>query len=238
MITDFSRALGQLLDPASRSTFFKALAVTIACYVLLWIIAGFGLSALTDDISTASPEGWFWRQIFAALEVLADIAWVGALIVVSFLVFPGAISAILPIFLEPVCAAVERRYYPDLPAPRPQPWQEMVVDALRLALVTIAVNLVLLPLYLIPVINIFVFYIINGYLLGREYFELVGVRRLVSREVQGLRRRYRNRVFIAGVVIALLLTIPLVNLFMPIVAAAFMLHRFEGLRRKGATQGA
>ena len=57
MITDFSRALGQLLDPASRSTFFKALAVTVACYVLLWVIAGFGLSALTDDISTASPEG-------------------------------------------------------------------------------------------------------------------------------------------------------------------------------------
>jgi uncharacterized protein involved in cysteine biosynthesis len=36
-------------------------------------------------------------------------------------------------------------------------------------------------------------------------------------------------------VIAFLLTLPLLNLLMPIVATGFMLHVFEGLRRRDAT---
>ena len=94
------------------------------------------------------------------------------------------------------------------------------------------------PLYLLllflPPFNLFVFYLLNGYLLGREYFEIVAVRRLDMATAKRLRRTYRGRVFMAGVVIALLLTVPLVNLITPIVATAFMLHVFEGLRRREA----
>jgi len=45
-----------------------------------------------------------------------------------------------------------------------------------------------------------------------------------------LRRTRRARVFLAGVVVAFLLTIPLVNLITPIIATAFMLHIYEGMR--------
>ena len=70
----------------------------------------------------------------------------------------------------------------------------------------------------------------NGYLLGREYFELVAVRRLAPRKQGVLRRQARGRVLLSGVVIAILLTIPLVNIVVPVVAAAFMVHVFHGLR--------
>ena len=99
-----------------------------------------------------------------------------------------------------------------------------------------------LPLYLlllfVPPFNLIVFYALNGYLLGREYFEIVGVRRLDDAETRTLRRRHRGRAFMAGVVIAILLTVPLVNLFTPVVATAFMLHVFERLRRRAASVGA
>jgi uncharacterized protein involved in cysteine biosynthesis len=75
-----------------------------------------------------------------------------------------------------------------------------------------------------------VFFTLNGYLLGREYFELVAQRRMTAVEAKALRRTRRARVFLAGVVVAFLLTIPLVNLITPIIATAFMLHIYEGMR--------
>ena len=80
-----------------------------------------------------------------------------------------------------------------------------------------------------------VFYALNGYLLGREYFEFAAVRRLDPKNGRTLRRRYRIRVFVCGIAIAVLMTIPFVNWLMPVVAAAYMVHVFEGVRtRPGA----
>lgn len=69
-----------------------------------------------------------------------------------------------------------------------------------------------------------VFYGVNAYLLGREYFEMVALRRLDPRSAQRLRQVYRLRFFIAGLVIAGLLTLPVVNFVAPLLAAAFMVH--------------
>ncbi len=85
-----------------------------------------------------------------------------------------------------------------------------------------------------PPLNLFVFYGLNGYLLGREYFELVAARRFDMAGVRRLRRAYRGRLLLAGAVIAFLLTVPIVNLVTPVVATGFMLHVFERLRRREA----
>ena len=47
-------------------------------------------------------------------------------------------------------------------------------------------------------------------------------------------RRNRNRLSVAGAVIAVMLGIPLVNLLAPIVATGFMVHLFADMRRRGA----
>jgi uncharacterized protein involved in cysteine biosynthesis len=79
-----------------------------------------------------------------------------------------------------------------------------------------------------------VFYGLNGYLLGREYFETVALRRLDPKRASELRRREKWRVFLAGVIITLLLTVPFLNLIAPVIATAFMLHLFESVRRAAA----
>ena len=110
-----------------------------------------------------------------------------------------------------------------------------MLEAIRVGVsfvvVSLFLNLLALPLYLIPGVNAFVFYLLNGYLLGREYFELVAQRRMEPAEMTALRRRGRLRWIMAGVVIAVLFTIPIVNLAVPILATAFMVHLFEGARR-------
>ena len=87
----------------------------------------------------------------------------------------------------------------------------------------------LITIVLIPLIP-FVFYALNGYLLGREYFEFAAVRRLEPATGRALRRRYKIRIFLCGIAIAMLMTVPFVNWLMPVVAAAYMMHVFEGVR--------
>ena len=77
------------------------------------------------------------------------------------------------------------------------------------------------------------FYLVNGYLLGREYFEMVGVRRLPVADVTSLRKAHSLSVLMTGIAIAFLLTIPVVNLLMPVVATAAMVHLFEKWRPQG-----
>jgi CysZ protein len=90
--------------------------------------------------------------------------------------------------------------------------------------VLILVNLIALPFYLLPGINLALFWIVNGYLLGREYFELVALRHLDVAAARALRRRHALRIFIAGIVIAAFATVPFLNLLSPLFATAFMVH--------------
>ena len=110
------------------------------------------------------------------------------------------------------------------PPPTPLSWWQSLAAALKFTITLIAVNLIALPLYLVPVLSVIVFYGANAYLLGREYFELVALRRLDPRTARGLWRSQRWRFFIAGLLMTALLTIPVVNLVASLLAAAFMVH--------------
>jgi len=235
MFAALAKSFAQLGDPAFRRVLALSLGASAALFVVLWALAWLGLGWLAEDlaawIATQGSDG-FWvdlaEWIFGAISVLA-------VLVTSLMLFPAVVGAVMSLLLDEVAGAVERRHYPDLPPPRAQPLGEALLGALRFAAVTIALNGLALPLYLlllfVPPLNLFVFYLLNGYLLGREYFELVAARRTDLAGVRQLHRAHRGRVLLAGVVIAFLLTIPLVNLVTPLVATAFMVHVFEGLRR-------
>lgn len=221
MIAAFFKALNQLPDPAFR----RVVLMTLLWSILLF--AGLIAGAWWLLNSTQLFE-WGW------LDSIID--WLGgaAAVIAAFVLFPGAALIIISFMLEPVARAVEKKHFPDLETPRNQSVTEAVMIGLRYGAIAIVLNLILLPLYIIPILNIFIFGALNGYLLGREYFELVAQRRLDVPSMKAMWRRHRSRWCIAGLVITLMLSIPLVNWFMPVVAVAFMLHMFEGMRRRGA----
>jgi len=236
MFKALSRAFSQSFDPAFRRVFNRSLLFSAVTFVAVWLAswlaldwAGEGLVAWVRDWA---GEG-FWTD---ALAWLVDIAAIGAIAVASFFLFPAVMVSIMAMLLDDIAEAVERRYYPELPPARPQPLAEAILGNLIFVAITLILNLLVLPLYLvliwIPPLNLLLFYLLNGYLLGREYFELVAVRRLDLPAAKRLRRESRGRVIVAGAVITFLLTIPLVNLVTPIIATAFMLHIFEDLRRQ------
>ena len=218
MFSVFGKGISQLSDRRTRKVLWLSIAAAMAVIAVLWT----GIGALLT--ATALFEiGW--------LETAVDLLGGLATLVLTWFLFPGVVSAVIGLFLEDIAAAVEARYYPALPAASGLPLAAAVKTTLSYLSVLIVINIVLLPFLLIPPVFPFVFYAANGYLLSREYFELVALRRIGPDEARTLRKAHRGRLFLAGVVIAMLLTVPVVNLLAPVVATAAMVHLFEDWRR-------
>ncbi len=221
MIRALVLSFGQLGDRRIRR---------VVLYVLLTTLA----------ISAVLIGGVSWA--LAALE-LAGIGWLDTIIsvlgglaaaFVAWMLFPVLAAELVYVFLDQVADAVEARHYPHLPKARPASLWRYTVAGIRLGLLMALFNLLLLPIAFIPGVNIihpFLYYGINGALLGREYMEVVGPRRINFKATRALRRRHRLKVFVSGVIIALLFTIPVLNLIAPVIATAFMVHLYHGMTR-------
>ena len=135
--------------------------------------------------------------------------------------------ALSSLFLDRVVDVTEERHYPALPPARSIPVAEAAGAAARLLGASLLLNILALPVYFVPLLNLPVWLLINGFLIGREYAELIGLRRVDRRTLEVLRGQQRAMFWLSGAVIALLLALPLVNLVAPIVGAAFMTHRFH-----------
>jgi CysZ protein len=213
-------SIRQLFDPAIRRVLVRCVLLALLTFVLLVAGVGLGLSVL-------DPTGLAWLD-----GTLAVLGWLGA-VVLAWLLFPIVIAVGLGLFADEVILAVERRHYPDLPPAPGMGFAQSSWGAIRFAAVALALNLLVLPLYLVPGASAILYLALNGYLLGREYFEQVAQRRLDWRTAAQLRRAARARLWWAGVWIAALLTLPVLNLIAPVIATCFMVHLFEGLCRRG-----
>ncbi len=225
MIRALLLAFGQLSDPRARRVVWIGVLSAALAYALL---AGVVWWALFHTPLT----GYGW--VDGAIDLLGGLV----VLLLAWLLFPATVGMVSSFFLDEVVDRVEARHYPFLPPPRHSGWVTEMGTALRFLALVLAVNIVALPLYLAaPGLNLMVFYTINGYLLGREYFELVANRRMDRREARALRRAHPLKPFSAGVIIAFLSSIPFVNLLVPVLASAFMVHVFQSmtgpLRRAG-----
>lgn len=214
MLTAFARALAQLGDPAFRRPLILGLSGAIAVFAALWAALWLVLTRTAVFEST-------WLD--GTLDALGGLA----AIVLTFLLYPAVAAGVMALFLESAVAAVERRHYPLLPPPRRAGVAEQAWVALRLTGAALLFNLLALPLYLVPGVNLVVFYGLNGYILGREYFEMVALRRLDPVATRRLRGDRRLSVLVVGVVIALISTLPVINIAAPLLAVAAMTHRVQ-----------
>ena len=225
----FLRALGQLGDRRFRRVVFLgallALALLFAAY-----------AAFLQLVWWLSPDSIELPVIGPVTGVETLLGWASLLfmIVLSvFLMVPVA-SAFTGFFLEDVVDAVEDRHYPGLPPALTQGFAESLLQSVNFLGLVIAVNAAALLVYPFagPAIPL-VFWAVNGLLLGREYFTMVGQRRLPKAEVAAMRRRNRGRLWLAGTLMAAPLSIPVVNLLVPVLGVATFTHIFHSLAAEG-----
>lgn len=219
MFTAFARAFGQLGDPAIRRVIGLSLATTILLYLAL-------VGVLWWVLTSTAFFGLAWA------ETLADALGGLAAFLLALFLFPAVVSTVAGLFLDDVADAVEARHYPALPAPRAQGLAAGMWAGLRLGGIAVALNLLCLPLYFVPVVNVVVFYALNGYLLSREYFEMVALRRMDAPEVHAMRKRHPVRLWLTGATITLIATIPILNMLFPVIGTAAMVHVAHRLRQE------
>lgn len=223
MILDAARAAaGQLFSQEFRSVFFKTLGLTLLALAALW----FGLKEVFDrlalpflDALLPGLPGWAgWLGFIAAI-----LAGIGLALALALLIAP--VTAIVAgLFLDDVAETVERTAYPLDPPGKAVPVLQSMVQALKFFAVVIIGNVIALLLLLVPGVNIGAFFLVNGYLLGREFFEFAAMRFRPEAAAKALRRKHAGTVFLAGLVIAAFLAVPLLNLLTPLFAAALMVH--------------
>lgn len=228
MLGYLSKSIAQISDPVLRRVALIGIIGSAITFILLSTMVWWIFSAQVD-LSSLSLWGW----LEDVLDWVAGFVVGLTLIIVSAVLFPGVATIIVGFFLEDVVAAVEKKHFPTEPPARPQPVSEVVASTARFALMVIGLNLLCLPLYLIlmfvPPFNLVLYYLLNGYLVGREYFELVALRRMDPIAATHMRKRSRGRVLMAGILLTFLLTIPIINFLTPVIATAFMVHVFHSL---------
>ena len=223
MILDAARAAAsQLFTAEFRSVFFKTLGLTLLALAGLWfgLEEAFEWLALPwiDALLPGLPAWAGWLGFITAL-----FAGIGLALLLALLIAP--VTAIIAgLFLDDVAETVERLSYPQDPPGRAVPVLAGIVMALKFLFVVILGNIVALLLLLVPGINIAAFFVVNGYLLGREFFEFAAMRFRPEAEAKALRRQNAGTVFLAGLIVAGFLAVPLLNLLTPLFAAAMMVH--------------
>jgi CysZ protein len=228
MILDAARlSLANLFAPETRSVFWKVLGLTILALVALWFAVRevFIWLALPwiDTLMPGTPvwAGWltFVLGIFASLGLALALA----------LLLAPVTALIAGFFLDDVADVIEKRDYPNEPPGRPLPLGEAVAGSLKFLGVVILGNLLALVLLLVPGVNLVAFFLVNGYLLGREFFEFAAMRYRAPAEARLFREKHRSTVFLAGLLLSGFLAVPFVNLLTPLFAAGLMVHLHKRL---------
>ncbi|MEM9031957.1 MAG: EI24 domain-containing protein [Pseudomonadota bacterium] len=235
MILDaVTKALGQLPDSAFRGVLLKGVGLTIAllaaAYWMFMTILGW---VLPDAVTLP------WVGEIRWIDDVVSWASLPLMLILSMFLMVPVASAVTSLFLDDVADAVEARHYPALtPAPR-LTFAQGLRDSLGFLGVIIAANSVALVAYLLfapfaPVI----FIALNGFLLGREYFQLVAIRRLGHDGAKRARRRHAVTIWMAGALMAAPLTIPVINLVIPVLGAATFTHLFHRLETRDPSASA
>jgi len=233
ILNAFFAALGQIGDPRFRSVLLRGIGLTVvllvlACAGAIWLINNLAGTEISLPFVGAVP----WLN-----DVLNYSGIALVLILPIFLMVPVA-SAITSMFLDEVAQAVEDRHYSTLPPVGSTPIRDAVLDSVGFLGVLIVANLLALVLYvLFPPLAPFIFWGLNGFLLGREYFTLAAMRRVGRTEARRMRARHSTTIWLAGTLMAIPLAFPLVNLAVPIIGAATFTHIFHALNDRPAPAG-
>lgn len=218
MLRAFSLAVGQMFSGPILGVLGACAMLSIACFAGLW----FGIDWAIETW-LAGSDGF-----------LAELASKGggliAALVLAYFLFPVVATAFISLFLERIAKTVEDQHYPHLPPAKGLPILASLAVTARFVILIIGANVLLLVLLFFPPVYAVMWFVVNGWLIGREYLELVSMRRISVRDTDQLRQRRGTEMLMTGVVLAVLLPIPLFNMVLPVFATCVMVHRFHEWR--------
>jgi len=226
MLDAAMKALEQMLSPPFRSVLFKSIALAL----VLLLALGIGLHRVIAWL-IGGGGGWLETAVGAnahgpinALEWVLTIAVGFGLAAGAIFLMPAVTSLVAGLYADEIADLVEREYYPADAPGTAVPIGRALIEAVKAALLALVVYLIALPFLLIAGVGAIIFFIATAFLLGRVYFELAAMRFHPVLEAKRLRKAHQGSVFLAGLMIAAFVSIPIVNLATPLFGMALMVH--------------
>jgi CysZ protein len=226
MIDAVFNSISQMFTPALRRVLLKAAGLALIVIAIIGIFLHRLLAAWAETGANWAEQtsGFAPHAVWAVLAwVLSFVAGLGIVTGALFLM-PAVTAFVGSFFVDEVADAVERTYYPAQAPGRALPFFRALIEGIKVAMLAILVYLCALPFVLLAGLGIIILFLANSYLLGREYFELAAMRFRSAHEARTIRKANAAYVFLAGMVVAVFVSIPIVNLATPIFAMAFMVH--------------
>ena len=227
-------ALSDILSGPLRAILWRSIGLALVLVAVLAVALQRLLSWLAG-----SGEAWLEAMLGPGFHTpLTILAWIlsiaaGLGVVVGAVFLMPAITALVAsVFVDDVAEIVERTHYPHQPPGAPLPVGLALREGAKTAGLTLLVYLIALPFVLFAGAGFVAFFVATAWLLGREYFELAAMRFRPPAEAKAMRKRHALTVFIAGLVIAAFVSIPIVNLATPLFGMAFMVHMHKRLSGK------
>jgi CysZ protein len=236
MIDAAFKALAQLFTQPLRAVLMKAVGLALLLIIIIGIVLNRVFAALAASGATWAEQ----TSGFAPHAAWASLAWVLSImaslgiITGALFLMPAVTAFVGSFFVDEVAEAIERDSYPAEPPGHALPVFRALIEGVKIALLALAVYLCALPFIFFAGIGVIVLFLANSYLLGREYFELAAMRFRPVQEAKALRKTNAPYIFLAGMVIAVFVSIPVVNLATPIFAMAYMVHVHKNMSGKRA----
>ncbi len=224
MLQPIARAFEQLQDPELTGVLWRSLALSAICFL--------GLIALSI---------WGVHHLLALHGILAWLAgFLGGMLaaIAALWLYLPLVFVIAGLFMDQVCAAVERSWYPTLGPARGASVAAQLWDGVAVGLRVLGLNLVsLLLAVFIPGIGVVLGWAITAWALGRGLFVATAMRRMTRTQAEARYREQRPLVLIQGAALALMGSIPFANLLLPVIGPAAMVHVLQAGGRGQAGPG-
>jgi uncharacterized protein involved in cysteine biosynthesis len=213
-LTPLARAVAQLDDPIFLGVLVRSLLWSAACFIALHFAV---IQAIDHLLHLRGWLGW-------AADLLGGL---GASILALWLFLPVAVI-ISTFYIDRIAAAVERRHYPSLPPARGAPLAVQLWGGIGIAGRILLLNvLALIAALVLPGAGLILAWIIGGYAIGRGLFVAVAMRRMPRPSANIAYRHARPMVLVQGCILALAGYVPLLNLLIPMIGTAVMVHLLD-----------
>lgn len=207
--------VGGLKDVIFGRLTWLAIVNLVIAATITFFAARAGLRYLVPLVPDAS--GWL-----GYLSMAGSMAASVVVVVLAIALSPAISMVVGGVLFDFAAERVEKKI--GAPKARAVPLHEGLLNGLRIAGPALALNLIAIPLYFIPVVNAVTFYTLNGFLMGREYATIAAARHMSYRDAVALRKRHGAQVFMVGLACSI---IPFVA---PLVGAGAMTRLIQAVR--------
>lgn len=219
LMNAIQRSFSTLFSPSFLALVIKMSLLTAIIFSLFII----GVVAFIINMNLFAGWDYVW---------LANIGMGVLGFIIAWYLIPSLIPSIGAFFQESIADTIERVEYPAyVPPAVERPLPREIWEAVKFIMLLIFLNILILPTLLLG-IGFIAYFMLNSYLIGREFFETAAARHLGMPAAKLLRKKHRLSVFLGGSAVLGLSLVPLVNLISPFIGVALMVHLFHQLDKK------